>query len=82
MVKNPLNADYSAAPKKIETNPKAPKSSSWVRTFNRKDIFSKGCTKYLSKEILVIESVLKTHSWMCKIKGLTGGKIIRVCYEK
>ena len=28
LVKNPLNADYSAAPKKIETNPKAPKSSS------------------------------------------------------
>ena len=35
-----------------------------------------------SREILNIDSVLKTNPWKCKIKDLNGEKIVGVFYEK
>ena len=48
--------------KKIETNSEAPKVNDRVRINNYKNIFSKGYTEYYwSKEIFIIDSVLKTN---------------------
>ena len=48
--------------KKIETNSEAPKVTDRVRINNYKNIFSKGYTEYYwSKEIFIIDSVLKTN---------------------
>ena len=44
--------------------------------------FSKGYTKNWSKEIFIIDSVLKTNPWTYTIKHLNGEKIIRHFYEK
>ena len=73
------NADYSALTKKTETNPKAPKFkvSESVRITKYKNNFSKDYT-----EISIIDSVLKTNLWTCKIKDLNGGKTIVRFYEK
>ena len=68
----------------IETNPKAPKfkSDDRVRITKYKNIFSKGYTKNWSREIFIIDSVLKTNPWTYKIKDLNGEKIIGSFYEK
>ena len=73
------NADYSALTKKTETNPKAPKFkvSESVRITKYKNNFSKDYT-----EISIIDSVLKTNLWTCKIKDLNGGKTIVRFYGK
>ena len=47
-----------------------------------KNIFSKGYTKYLSKEIFVIDWLLKTNQWTYKIKDLNGQEIIGRFCEK
>lgn len=39
-------------------------------------------TQYWSKEIFVIDSVLKTNHWTYKIKNLSGEKITARFYEK
>ena len=46
----------------IETNPKAPKFkvNDRVRIIKYKNIFSKGYTENWSREIFIIDSVLKT----------------------
>ena len=56
----------------IETNPKSPKFKvgDKVRITNYKSIFSKGYTENWSKEMFVIDSVLKTNLWTYKIKDL------------
>ena len=66
--KKPIGINYSALSKKIETNPRAPKFKvgGRVRITKNKNIFSKGYTKNSSKEIFVIDSVLKTNPWMHK----------------
>ena len=46
------------------------------------EIFSKGYTKNWLRELLIIDSVLETNRWSCKIKDLNGEKIIGNCYEK
>ena len=63
--KKPINADYSALTEKSETNPEAPKFkvNNRVRITKYKNIFSKSYTENWSKEILVINSVLKTNPW-------------------
>ena len=82
--KKPINADYSALAENIESNPKAPK----VKPNNRgritkyKNIFSKGYTKNWSREIFIIDSVLKINPCTCKIKDLNGQKVIGSFYEK
>ena len=60
-----ISTDYSALTEKIETNPKAPKFkvNDRVRINRYKNIFSKSYTKNWSREIFIIDSVLKTNSW-------------------
>ena len=82
--KKPINADYSALTEKIETNSKAPKFkvNDRVRITKYKNIFSKGYTENWSREIFIIDSVLKTNPWTYKLKDLNGEKIIGSFYEK
>ena len=79
-----LNANYSAFTEKIETNPQGPKfkANERVRITEYNNIFSKGYTGNWSREISIIDSVLKTNIWTCKIKDLIGGKTIGSFYEK
>ena len=69
----PINADYSALTQNIETNYNAPefKVNDRVRITKYKNIFSKGYTKNWSREVSIIDSVLKTNTWT-----LNGEKII------
>ena len=53
-----------------------------VRTIKYKNIFSKDYTENWSREIFIIDSVLKTNAWTYKIKDLNGEKIIGTFYEK
>ena len=61
--KKPINADYSALTEKIETNLKAPKFKvkDRVRITKYENIFSKVYTENWSREIFIIDSVLKTN---------------------
>ena len=61
--KEPINADHSTLAEKIETNVKAPKCkiNDRVRVTNYKNIFSNSYTENLSREIFIIDSVLKTN---------------------
>ena len=61
--KKPINADYSALTGKIKTNPKAPKFkiNDRVRISKYKNIFSKAYTENFSREVFIINSVLKTN---------------------
>ena len=59
-----IHVDYSVVTEEI------------VRITKYKNILSKGCTENCSKEVLVIDSVLKTNPWAYKIKDLNGGKTI------
>ena len=47
-----------------------------------RNVFSKGCTDNWSKEIFLIDSVLKTNPWNCKIKDSIGELVIRTFHEK
>ena len=60
--KKRINADYSALTEKFETNPKAPKFkvNDRVKITKYKNIFSRGYTENRSREIFIIDSVLKT----------------------
>ena len=59
--KKPVNADYFTSTKEIEMSPKSPKFNvgDRVRTTKYKNFFSKGYTKNWSKEIFVIDFMLK-----------------------
>ena len=61
--KKPINADYSALTENTETNLKAPKFkvNDRVRITKYKNVFSKGYRKNWSREIFIIDSVLKTN---------------------
>ena len=74
--KKPINADYSASTENIETNPKSPKSkvNDKVRSTKYKNIFSKGYTENWSREIFIIDSVLKTNPWTYNIKNFNWRK--------
>ena len=69
---------------KSETNPKVPKFkvNNRVRITKYKNSFSKGYTKNWSREMFIIDSVLKTNPWTYKNKDLKGEKIIGKFYEK
>ena len=79
--KKAINTDYSISTKNIDSNPKAPKFkvNDRVRITTYIDAFSKGYTENWSREIFIIDFVLKTN---VKIKDLTGEKVIRNFYEK
>ena len=92
--KKPINADYSYLTEKIDTNHKAPKFkvNDRDRIMKYENIFIKVYTESWSREIFVIDSVLKTNPWTYKIKDLNGGtykikdlkgdEIIGSLYEK
>ena len=82
--KKPINADYSTSTKNIETNPKAPKFkvNDRVRITKYKNLFIKGYTENWSREIFIIDSVLKTNAWTYKIKDFNGEKVRGSFYEK
>ena len=68
--RKPINTDYSALTEKVETNPKAPKFkvNDKFRIAKYKNIFSKGNTKNWSREILIIDYVLKINLCLIKLK--------------
>ena len=66
----------------MEPNPKAPKVKVNYRVKFTKIIFSKFYTEISSREVFIINSVLKTNSWTNKIKYLNEEKVIRSIYEK
>ena len=69
---------------KIKKNHKVPKFkvNDRVRITKYKNIFSKGYSEDWSREIFIIDSVLKIIPWTCKIKDLNGENIIGSFYEK
>ena len=68
---------------KVETDPKAPKFkvNDRVRITKYKNIFSKGYTENWSREIFIIDSVLKTNPWTYEIKDVNEEKIMGSFYE-
>ena len=80
--KKPINANYSAFFEKLETNPKAPKFKVNDRITKYKNIFSKRYTENWSREIFIIDSLLKTNPWTYKLKDLNREKMIGSFYEK
>ena len=66
------DADYSHLTKEIESSPKAPKFKvgERIKISKYKNIFSKGCTRHSSREIFMIDFMLKTNPWTYKIKDL------------
>ena len=77
-------ADYSAFFENNETNVKGPqfKVTDRVRITKFKNVFSNGYTENCSREIFIIDSVLKTNLWTYKIKDLNGKKIIEVFMKR
>ena len=82
--KKAINADYFAPTENIEINPKAPKLkvNERVKITKYKSIFSKGYTQNWSREIFIIDSVLKTNPWTNEIKDLNREKITGSFHEK
>ena len=80
--KKTIDPDYSALTEKIGTNPKAPKFKvgDRDRVTKYKKVFSKSYTNNWSREIFVIDFVLKTDTWMYKTKDLNRKPIIRSFY--
>ena len=70
--------------KKVEKIPKAFKFkiNDKVRIINYNDIFRKGYTKKLSKDLFGTDFVLKTNLWTYEIKDLYREKRTRSFYEK
>ena len=58
------------------------KAGDLVRMTKDKNVFSNGYTENWWKEIFIVDSVLKTNSWIYKIKDLNGETIIGSFYEK
>ena len=84
LIKKYISANYSIFTEQIETSPKAPKFkvNDRVRITKYKNIFSKSYTENWSREIFIINSVLKTNPWTYKLKDLNGEKIIFIEYVR
>ena len=82
--KKPIDADYVALYEKIEINLKIPKFGVRDRIIisKYKNIFSKGYNKNCSREIFVIDSVLKTNPWLYRNKDSNKENIIKSFHEK
>ena len=82
--KKPVDADYSALNEGTNTNPKAPKFKvgDRVRITKYKNIFRKGLHQNWSRDMFVIDSVLKANLWTYKINELNGEKITKTFHEK
>ena len=74
IIKKPFNVDYSALTEKSETHSRAPtfKVNDKVRTNKYKNIFSRGYTGNWSREMFIIDAVLKISPWIYKTKDLNG----------
>ena len=61
--KKAINADFSALTEKIETNPKAPKIkvNDRVRITKYENFLNTGYTENWSREIFIIDSVMKAN---------------------
>ena len=70
ITKRSINADYSAVTEKIQTNLKATKFTlnDRIRTTKFKNIFSKGYTENVSREIFISNFALKTNLSTYKLK--------------
>ena len=70
----PIDANYFALTEDIESSQTTSKFKvgERVRITKYMNIFSKGGTEIWSREIFVINSVLKTNPFPCKIKDLNG----------
>ena len=79
----PIKADCSVLSEKIVTNPEASefKVSNRVSISKYNNIFSNYYPENWSREIFIINSVLKTNSWTFEI-DLNGEKMIEKFYEK
>ena len=73
----PIGADYSVLTEDIKSNHKVPKFKvgDRVSIAKYKNVYSKGYTKNWSREIFVIDSMLKTNPCTYKIKDLNKEKI-------
>ena len=62
-VKKAINADYSVLTKKMDTNSKSRKFkvNDRIRITKHKNIFSKRYTENCSREMFIIDSILKTN---------------------
>ena len=82
--KKSTDADYSGLTATIESSRKALKFKvgDKVRITKYKNFFIRGYTKNWSREIFVIDFVLKSSSWTYKIKDLNKEKITGSFYEK
>ena len=69
---------------KIKTNLKDPKYkvNDIVRIIRCKNILSKSYTEIWSRDIFIVDSVLKTNPWTYKIKDLNGEKMLGSFYGK
>ena len=74
--KKTINANYSALNEAFESNPKSPKFkvNDRVRITKYKSIVNKSYIENWSREILIINSVLKNNIWSYKTKDLTRKK--------
>ena len=64
---------HPKAPKiKVNDKPRKFNVNDRVRITKYKNIFSKGYSDNWSREIFIIDSVLKTNPWMYKTKDLNG----------
>ena len=70
--KKPIDADYSALTEETESSHNAPEFEVGDRVgiAKYKIIFSKSYTNNWSREIFVIDSVVKANPWTYKIKDL------------
>ena len=70
---------YSALTQEIVKNHETPKFKvdDSVKITNYKNIFSKSYAKNWSREIFLIESVMKANPWAYRIKDSNGAKINR-----
>ena len=77
--KKPIQSDYSALTKEIESSNKAPKFKvgDRFRIPSCKSIFSKFYRENWSREIFLIDSLLKYNPRTYKMKDLNGEKKIR-----
>ena len=68
----------------METIPKASKLrvNDRIRTTKYKNTFSKGYAENWSREIFIIDSLLKTNPWTCEIKDVNGEKLFGSFYAK
>ena len=79
-----VDADYSALTKEFKSSHKVPKFrvGDSIRTTKYKNVFSKSYTENWSREIFVIDSILKTNRWTYTIKNLNGERIMASFLKK